>query len=512
MAGGGDSGDENVPATSAQLSFARAVAVDSAGNLYIAESGNNRIRKVSNGIITTVAGNGTPGFSGDGGAATSAELSDPLDVVVDSSGNLFIADDSNNRVREVSNGTITTVAGGGSSLSDGIPATSALLDSPSGVAVDSSGNLYIASNVYLADALMPIPDSGVTRIRKVSNGVITSIAGGGSSIGDNGPATSAQLGFPSGVLVDSSGDLYIADSSSSRIRKVSNGVITTVAGNGTAGFSGDNGPATSAQLNYPNGVAVDSVGNLYIADTANNRVRKVSNGLITTIAGGGSSLGDNGPAAMAQLNSPNGVAVDASGNLYIADTLNYRIRKVANGNITTVAGTGTQGFVNAFFGIAVPATSASLTYPTGVAVDSMGNLYIADPKEYLILKVSSNGILTNVAGHQVYGTSGDNGPAIYATLGFPFGVAVDSAGNLYIADSRYLFESIRKVSNGIITTIAGRGSSYADDIAATSAQFVPNGVAVDTLGDVYLSDLDTNRVRVLTRPALRPRPPRLSPR
>ncbi|HXB70989.1 MAG TPA: BACON domain-containing carbohydrate-binding protein [Candidatus Acidoferrales bacterium] len=330
--------------------------------------------------IYTIAGNGTQSsseistFGGDNGPATNAELDRPSGVAVDSGGNLYIADGFNNRIRKVSNGVITTVAGDGTSgftgtpLGDNGPATSAQLRSPQGVAVDSAGNLYIA-------------DFGDGKVRKVTNAVITTVAGNGTvgSSGDNGPATSAQLAGPAGVAVDSGGNLYIADFGDGRIRKVSNGVITTVAGNGTFGSSGDNGPATSAQLAGPQGVAVDSAGNLYITEigyTPATRIRKVSNGVITTIAGDGTSgfSGDNGPATSAELNNPEGVAVDSAGNLFIADTVNHRIRKVSNGVITTVAGNGLGGFS----GDNGPATSAELAGPYGVAVDSAGNLYIAD--------------------------------------------------------------------------------------------------------------------------------------
>jgi uncharacterized protein (TIGR03437 family) len=369
VAGGGGTLGDGGPATSAQLMCACGVAVDATGNLYIADQFGARIRKVSAGVITTVAGNGTAGFGGDNGPATSAQLYSPEGVAVDSAGNLYIADANNRRTREVSGGVITTVAGGGLSvLGDPVPAASASLYSPAGVAADSAGNLYIA-------------DSGNSRIRKVSGGVITTVAGSGAALdggfsGDNGPATAAQLSNPAGVAVDAAGNLYIADSSNDRIRKVANGVITTVVGTGTLGFAGDNGPATYAELSAPNGVAVDPAGNIYIADTGNNRIRKVTNGVITTVAGNGTAglSGDNGPATNAQLNGPKGVAVDSAGNLYIADTYNSRVRKVSNGVITTVAGSGTQGFS----GDNGPATSALLFWPKGVAVDSAGNLYIAD--------------------------------------------------------------------------------------------------------------------------------------
>jgi uncharacterized protein (TIGR03437 family) len=481
----GFSGD-NGPATSAQLNGPAGLAVDSADNLYIVDQFNYRIRKVSSGVITTVAGNGTYGFGGDNGPATSAQFrfsygGVPIGLAVDSARNLYIADYYNNRVRKVSNGVITTVAGNGTQgfSGDNGPAVSAQLNQPEGLAVDSAGNLYIA-------------DWQNSRIRKVANGVITTAAGNGTRgfSGHGGPATSAQLAYPQGVAVDSGGILYIADTSNSSIRKVANGVITTVAGNGTFGFSGDNGPATSAQLNGPSGVAVDSAGNLYMGDLGNTRIRKVSNGVITTVAGGGSSLGDNGPATSAQF-TPSGLAVDSAGNLYIADWQNNRIRKVSNGVIATVAGNGTQGFS----GDNGPATSAQLNYPAGVAVDSAGNLYIADEVNNRIRKVT-NGVITTVAGNGTSGFSGDDGPATSAELYFPSGVAVDSAGNLYIVDSHNF--RIRKVSNGVITTVAGDGMPgfSGDNGPATSAQLSdPSGVAVDSAGNLYIVDSHNYRIR-----------------
>jgi sugar lactone lactonase YvrE len=343
------------------------------------------------GVITTVAGNGAidtrthmPGFSGDGGPATSASLYlsyvnvSIVGVAVDASGNLFIADCGNDRIRKVSvSGIITTIAGGGSS-GDGGAATAASLRCPGGVAVDASGNLFIADN---------------GRIRKVSaSGIITTVAAG--------------LSAPKGIVVDASGNLFIADTGNNRIRKVSaSGIITTVAGSGAVGlkgggFSGDGGLATAASLNFPTGIAVDASGNLFIADALNNRIRKVSaDGIITTVAGSGAfgHSNDRDPrksrATSAELYHPGGVAVDASGNLFIADTGNNRIRTVpvGSGMITTVAGSGAIGTGNGgFSGDGGAATRATLNSPTDVAVDASGNLFIADALNNRIRKVSAS--------------------------------------------------------------------------------------------------------------------------
>jgi uncharacterized protein YjiK len=495
LAGGGV-GDGGL-AVNAPVDAPEGVAVDAAGNMYIADSGNNRVRKVStSGTITTVAGNGSYGFSGDGGPATNASLSYPTGVAVDAAGNLYIADRNNSRVRRVStSGTITTFAGTGmfGFSGDGGPATGAMLHNPYGVAVDTAGNLYIA-------------DYFNSRVRKVStSGMITTVAGNGffGSSGDGGPATSASLSYPSSVAVDAAGNVYIADTYNSRVRKVSSsGTITTVAGNGTSGFSGDGGPATSARLRDPQGVAVDAAGNLYIADSSNNRVRKVSaSGTITTIAGTGSPgfFGNGLPGTRAFLYGPSGVAVDTAGNLYIADSSNNRVRKVStSGTITTVAGNGSSGH----WGDGGTATNAGLASPWGVAVDAAGNLYIADSDNHRVRKVSMSGTITTIAGTGSYGFSGDGGPATNASLAFPTGVAVDAAGNVYIADSDN--HRVRKVSmSGTITTVAGSGPTgysgggYSGDGGpATGATLNnPYGVAVDTSGSLYIADTYNSRVR-----------------
>jgi len=374
-----------------------------------------------NGIITTVAGKATAGSSGDGGAATNAGLWEPIGVAVDATGNLLIADIGNNRIRRVAtNGIITTVAGNGTEgySGDGGVATNAELHSPNGVAVDASGNLFIA------DALND-------RIRKVdTNGIITTVAGNGTGgyAGDGGAATNAGLGFPSGVALDATGNLLIADLGNNRIRKVAtNGIITTVAGNGTYGYSGDGGAATNAEFHSPVRLAVDATGNLFVADDWNSRIRKVdTNGIITTVAGNGTAdyAGDGGAATNAKLNVPTGVAVDSVGNVFIADYDNSRIREVrTNGIITTVAGNGTYGYS----GDGGAATNAALNYLEGVAVDATGNLLIADTGNNRVRKVVIQGptLPLNDAG---FGNAG----AYDVVVSNPYGSVTSSVVNLII--------------------------------------------------------------------------------
>jgi sugar lactone lactonase YvrE len=305
--------------------------------------------------------------------------------------------------------------------------------SPSGsVAVDSGGNTYFATDA----------GNAVFRV-DATTGQATRFAGTGEAgySGDNGPAVKAQLQLVMGLAADLAGNVYIAESGNRRIRKVSNGVITTVAGNGVDGYSGDGGPATSARLGALSGVAVDASGNLFIADNLNNVIRKVSNGVITTIAGNGKPIrgavrvdhsDDDGPAIGAQLYVPEAVAVDAAGNVYIADSLSRRIRKVSDGRITTVAGFRTA---NSYWGDDGPATDAGLFCPVGMAVDPLGNVYVAEGTPFNAIRKVSEGVIGRIAGEvSKSGYSGDNGPATSARLNSPVGLAVDAAARVYIAD------------------------------------------------------------------------------
>ena len=318
--------------------------------------------------VNTAAGTGSVGYTGDTGQATAATLADPAAVAYDAHGNLYLADANNHVIREIStSGVITTIAGTGIEgySGDGAAAISAQLDTPTGVAVDASGNVYIA-------------DSHNHRIREISNGTITTIAGTGTPgySGDGAAATAAQLSLPSGVAVDATGNVYIADTNNHRIRKLSGGTITTLAGDGEEFYAGDGAAATAAALDSPTGVAVDAGGNVYIADRLNQRIRQVSNGTITTLAGTGTPgfSGDGAAATAATLSKPSGVSTDAAGNVYIADTDNQRIRQVGNGAIATIEGSGAQGYG----GDGGLSTAAILNSPHAVAPDAFGNLSIAD--------------------------------------------------------------------------------------------------------------------------------------
>ncbi|MGW1196601.1 NHL domain-containing protein [Streptomyces sp. NPDC002536] len=344
--------------------------------------------------ISTVAGTGTQNFGGDGGPATAAWLNSPIGVAVDSTGTLYICDYGNHRVRRIAtDGKISTVAGTGAATfgGDGGPATAAHLNYPFGVAVDSVGTLYVC-------------DYGNHRVRKITaDGKISTVAGTGAGTfgGDGGPATAAHLNYPVGVAVDSAGTLYITEHGNHRVRKIAtDGKISTVAGTGAATFGGDGGPATAAPLFYPSGVAVDSAGTLYVIDHGNHRVRKIAtDGKISTVAGTGAATfgGDSGPATAAPLYYPREVAVDSTGTLYITDTGNHRVRRItADGKISTVAGTGAA----TFGGDGGPAASAQLNSPFGLAVDCVDTLYITDHVNHRVRKVAS----TKMAGRPESGT------------------------------------------------------------------------------------------------------------
>lgn len=596
VAGNGVSGTlgDGGQATAAQMTRPWQITFDGAGNLYIADYDNHTIRKVaSNGVITTIAGTpATPGFSGDGGPATSALLTNPLGMAFDGEGTLYFADGGNNRIRKITtDGKISTIAGNGSpafSGDDG-PALDASLNFPYGLALDKNGNIFFA-------------DFNNNRVRKIAGGKISTVAGNGIGTfnGDDKPATEASLNSPLNVAFDKDGNLIITDNLNYRIRRVgADGKISTIVGTGQSGFAGDGSPATVARVAQPGGAVYDAAGNLYFVDRGNHRVRKVAanTGIITTIAGSGvSGFNGDGLAALAsRLNFPNGLALDAAGNVYIGDRENRRVRKLvfaaasdaiaptvaitaptgsatfttaegllnlsgtaadnngvlfvrwsndrggsgvaagtttwtvpgialqagpnnltvtafdANGNatsarllvnfnpqqiITTFAGNGTPG--NS--GDGGPATGAQLYYPSAVAADAAGNVYIADAINHRVRKVTPGGLIQPFAGNGMLGSSGDGGAALDATLNIPQGVAVDNAGNVYISDTGN--NRIRKVTpDGKIAAFAGTGEeSYGGDggPAAQAKIIQPLQVSVDAAGNVYFADSGNLRVRKVT--------------
>jgi uncharacterized repeat protein (TIGR01451 family) len=487
----GFSGDGG-PATSATLNEPGGLAYDSAGNLYFADIGNSVIRRVStSGIIDTVAGTaGVFAFSGDGGPATAAALSIPRGVLVDGSGNIYIADTGNQRVRKVDTaGVITTIAGGGMLFGDGVPATSARLPGPRALAFDPAGNLLIS-----------VAQQGRVRRVNLSTGIITTVAGnfpGFNGDGMNALSTRFNQGM-TGLLFDSSSNLIVADSSSGRVRKIdASQIVTTLVG----GYLGDGNPAMLAAFHQPKSVDFDANGNMYIVDNFNFRVRKVDTaGVITTIAGNGfnGDGGDGGPATAASIEAgANGVAVDSAGNVLIADYNNCAIRKVNTSGIITTA-IGTLGFCG-YSGDGGPASAAVLNGPIDPTFDASGNLFFVDGDNCAVRKVNTAGIINTVAGNGTCGFSGDGGPATSATFNALTGIALDAAGNLYLADAGN--DRVRKVNtSGIVNTIAGNGTEdfSGDGGPATSAAlFTPSDVEVNAAGIIYISDTNNERIRMI---------------
>jgi len=552
--------------TAALINFPQGLALDSAGNLYIGDANNCVVRRVilSTNIISTAAGNHTCGYTGDGGAATAAELNAPSGVAVDSSGNLFIADSSNCVIREIvkATGKINTVAGNHtcSYAGDGGPATSAQMNQVFGISVAGSnifivdyynqrvrefsvgGNINtVAGNgtacagtcgeggsALSAQLYYPVgvaaTSGGTIYIANSSNYVVDSFTVGGNlnvaagnhspnleTLINGAPATGVVLNYPFGIWDDLSGNVFIADSHDFMVREFvkTAGLVNFFAGNGTYGYTGDGGTATNAELAYNYGVAKDSSGNIYIADTNNCLIRKVNTaGTISTFAGlvvSGSPRcgysGDGGPATSAMLYYPYGVTVDSKNNVYIADYSNQAVRKVSAGVITTIAGMPGNG---GYSGDGGPATSAMLNAPTAIAVDAAGNVFIADTNNCRVREINAvTGIITTVAGNGNCGFTGD-GQAVANGLASPQGIAVDPNGNLFISDNN---ERVRWVNPaGMMTTIAGNGiAGYSGDggPATLAEMYEPTGVSLDPSGNIMVADYNNFRVRSITAfPAL----------
>lgn len=484
---GGGAGDGGAPLNAAVSP--NGIAVDAASDTYVADALQCRVRKISGGVITTIAGTGVCGFAGDGGSAVAAQVNGPSGVAVASNGDMYIGDTNNCRVRKVSGGVITTLAGTGVCIfsGDGGPAASGSLSAPRGVALDpTNGALYIA-------------DGGNCRVRKILGGTITTAAGNGACgfSGDGVAATATGVSHAQGVAVDTTGTLYIADTSSCRVRIVPypSGTIYTVAGNGICGFSGDGGPGANAQIASPRGVTTDAAGDVYIADTGNCRIRKITYPAISISTVAGTSCGfsgDGSAATSAQLRDP-GSVVTSGATLLIADTANCRIRAITSGTIASTAGTGGCSYG----GDGGPALDAAFAPLGQIAADSAGAIFVADVNNCRIRKVTAVGVVSTVAGTGVCAFSGDGGPAANAAFDQSRGVAVDSSGNLYIADTNNCRIRKRVAATGIVTTIAGSGAcGYGGDggSATAAALNYPQSVAISGT-TIFIADTFNCRIR-----------------
>lgn len=548
--GYGFSGD-NAAATSATMGFPGRVALDDSSNIYFADTYNNRIRKISasTGIITTIAGTGTAGYNGDGGLATSAQLNYPFGLCVDHSGNIYITDTYNHRIRKINGSTkiITTIAGTsvGSYNGDGISATTAQIKSPNSICLASNGDIYFS-------------DQENHRIRKItiSTGLISTIAGSGTAgfMGDNGTAIYARLDAPAGIALDANNNLYIVDMNNYRIRKLnmSTGVISTIVGTGNSNYNLDGIAATTANI-APHDICISAAGHLYIVDNGNGRIRKVNitTGIISTIAGDGTFAfgGDNGAATLGKFNAPISIAIDRIGNYYVADYFNKRLRKVTQPLFSGNTITGSQTICNnstmpTFTGNVPTGCSGTITYTWLMSTTSSSSGYNAIPNSNsqnytpnsiiqttwfkrvastsecnadtsmaITINVSqavNNNIInkpytvTRIAGqpNQGFGFSGDGGAAYNSTLSAPHGICVDASGNIYFTDSYN--NRVRKISSatGIISTIAGNSSPFysGDGGLATQATIgYPIGIALDLNENIYIADRNNYRIRKINK-------------
>jgi len=483
----GSAGNNDGTGSAARFRNPRGVAVDGAGNVYVADSGNDTIRKIGpNGAVSTLAGlAGNPGSVDAMGSA--ARFQTPLAVAVTGGGTVYVADYANQTIRAITpSGSVATFAGtaGSSGSADGT-GPSARFNSPQAVAVDGAGNVYVA-------------DSGNNTVRKISPGrVVITLAGLARSSGSvEGVGVAARFSYPTGVAVDSTGNVYVGDAGNNTIRKVTPAAaVTTVAGlAATPGTADGSGPA--ARFSFPTGVVADGAGNIYIADSANHTIRKITPaGVVSTFAGRAEVSGSaDGSGPNARFSAPQGLAADAAGNLYVADTSNHTIRKITpDGTVSTFAGQASNpGHLDGI------GSAARFVYPEGVAVDAAGNVYVADTANNTIRKISPTGNVITLAG--LAATSGStDGTASAALFRNPEDIAVDAGGNVYVVDSYN--STIRKITPGaVVSTLAGVAGSYGSvDGTGAAARFAsPVAIAADPAGIVYVADTRNHTIRKIT--------------
>jgi len=455
------------------------IAVNAFGNIYVADQFNQRIRKITTeGFVSTFAGSGAIAYENSVGSSASFRY--PIGLAVDISGNVYVADFGNNRIRKITAaGVVTTFAGfGNGSYADGV-GIFAYFSEPHGVSIDALGNLYVA-------------DSDNNRIRKITAaGVVTTLAGCENPTYTDGFGTKASFKNPYGIAIDASGNIYVADNGNNRIRKITaDGIVTTLAGSGDSDYA--DGSGTSASFHWPEGVAVDAFGNVFVVDTYNKRIRKITaSGVVSTHAGSGNEGFVDGIGSEASFDYPCGIALDSSGNIYVADAGNHRIRKItASGLVTTFAGSGKRAFANGY------GTKASFNWPTDVTVDAFGNVYVSDAGNNRIRKISTKGKVTTIAGSGKEGYK--DGNKRNASFNSPTHITLDTFGNLYVTEESN--HRIRKIStSGMVTTVAGSGKeAYKDGIGTDATFALPEGIAVDAIGNIYVADSWNNRIRKIT--------------
>jgi sugar lactone lactonase YvrE len=465
FSGSGAVGSANSTAGFASFNMPQGIVIDSNGSLFVADSGNNKIRMVTNtGNASTFAGGGTNAVGVAAGYAdlngSNALFNSPKGITIDGSGNLYVSDTGNNRIRKIDpSHNVTTIAGSGAAGAVDSTGTNASFKNPRGIIRDSSGNLYVA-------------DQGNRKIRKIStSGVVTTIAGSGPDANGNG--TSARFYAPYGVGADINGNVFVADTNNNLIRKIDPaGNVTTFAGS-TAGFA--DGTGTNAKVSTPRAIGADNIGNVYVSDVGNNKIRKISPaGVVTTLAG--------------TFTLAYGVAVGNDGTVYVSDTNDQRIKKIVGNTVTTIAGNGTAGFADG------TGTNAKFSSPFGIAVDSSGNLFVGDAGNNRVRKITPAGVVSTFAGG-ISGSLDANGTSAKFTS--PSAISIDSSGNLFVAE----YDQIRKITPGAdVTTIAGGSSSGYVDGAGNTARFdTIRGIALDSSGNIFVADANNNRIRKLSR-------------